>query len=180
MMAKLGLPMVLCMTIMGVFVASFAGTTLDTATRLQRYIIGEFGSASGMKVLTNRYVATLVTVVAAGALALWDGKGAGALILWPLFGTLNQLIAALALMVVTVYLHARRKPIWVTAIPLAVMLCLTAWAMVANLGRFYKAGPKELHLFIIGIIVAALEVWMIVEVVLHITRKKRPEATPAG
>jgi len=169
MMAKLGLPMVLCMTIMGVFVASFAGTTLDTATRLQRYIIGEFGSATGVKVLANRYVATAVTVVAAGALALHDGKGEGALILWPLFGTLNQLIAALALMVVSVYLHLKGKPVWVTAIPFVIMVGLTSWAMAVNLRLFFEG--QQWHLFIIGLIVAALEVWMIVEVVLHVTRR---------
>ncbi len=178
MMTKLGLPFALCMTIMGVFVASFAGTTLDTATRLQRYIIGEFGSAAGVKVLANRYVATAVTVIAGGALALHDGKGEGALILWPLFGTLNQLIAALALMVVSVYLHKKGRPIWVTGIPFLIMVVITGWAMVVNLRVFLTTG--EVLLFIIGLIVAALEVWMIVEVVLHITRKKRPDATPAG
>ena len=172
MMATLGLPMVLCMTIMGVFVASFAGTTLDTATRLQRYIIGEFGAATGAKFLANRYFATFVTVVAAGALALHDGQGKGALILWPLFGTLNQLIAALALLVVSVYLHAKGRPVWATAIPFVIMVAITGWAMVVSLRLFHAGGPKQLHLFVIGLIVAALEVWMIVEVVLHVARKR--------
>ncbi len=175
MMATLGLPMILCMTIMGVFVASFAGTTLDTATRLQRYIIGEFGGATKLNILTNRYVATGVTVLLAGALALWDGKGAGALILWPLFGALNQLIAALALMVVSVYLHKKRKPVFVTAIPFVFMVCMTGWAMVVMLRDFLLGGnyvSKQPHLFIIGLIVVALEIWMIVEVVLHITRNR--------
>jgi len=176
MMAKLGLPMVLCMTIMAVFVASFAGTTLDTATRLQRYIISEFGSATGVKVLANRYVATGVTVVAAGVLALHDGKGAGALILWPLFGTLNQLIAALALMVISVYLHLKGKPVWVTAIPFVIMVGLTSWAMAVNLRLFFEG--QQWHLFIIGLIVAALEVWMIVEVVLHVSRRPQVRAQP--
>ena len=182
MMAKLGFPMILCMTIIGVFVASFAGTTLDTATRLQRYIISEFGSATGAKMLANRYIATFVTVLAAGVLALWDGKGAGALILWPLFGTLNQLIAALALMVVSVYLHRKRKPIWVTAIPFVIMVVITSWAMMVNLRDFLVGSDyvaKQPHLFVVGLIVSALEVWMIIEVILHVTRK-RPTPAPAG
>ncbi|MFH1730088.1 MAG: carbon starvation protein A [Planctomycetota bacterium] len=178
MIARLGLPFLLCMTIMGVFVASFAGTTLDTATRLQRYIVSEFGQATGAKFLANRYVATFVTVVAAGVLALHDGKGAGALILWPLFGTLNQLIAALALMVVSVYLHLKGKPVWVTAIPFLIMVGLTSWAMAVNLRVFYAGGLMQLHLFVIGLIVAALEVWMIVEVVLHVSRRPQVRAHP--
>jgi len=176
MITKLGLPMVLCMTIMGVFVASFAGTTLDTATRLQRYIINEFGGATGAKFLANRYAATFVTVFAAGVLALHDGAGKGALILWPLFGTLNQLIAALALMVISVYLYEKRKPIWFTAIPFVVMVCLTAWAMVTNLRDFTYGSPyvkKAPHLVVVGLIVVALEIWMIIEVVLHVRRRAR-------
>jgi len=176
MISRLGLPMIVCITIMGVFVASFAGTTLDTATRLQRYIIGEFGNATGLKVLTNRYVATFVAVGAGGALALWDGEGKGALILWPLFGTLNQLIAALALMVISVYLHSTGRPIWATAIPFAVMLVLTSWAMGTNLGAFLHGTQyvsKQPHLFVLGLIVSGLEAWMVVEVVLHVLRGRR-------
>jgi len=181
MIHEVGLPMILCITIMGVFVASFAGTTLDTATRLQRYIIAEFGQATGAKFLVNRYVATFVTVFAAGVLALWDGKGAGAMVLWPLFGTLNQLIAALALLVISVYLHTKNKPIWFTAIPFAIMVCLTGWAMVTNLRDFLYGSTyvaKAPHLFGIGLVVSALEVWMIVEVVLHV--RKAPRVKTSG
>ena len=179
MMSRLGLPMILCMTIMGVFVASFAGTTLDTATRLQRYIIHEFGEATGAHFLANRYLATFLTVFLAGALALWDGVGKGALILWPLFGTLNQLIGALALLAVTIYLHQKRRPIWVTLAPFLVMVVLTSWAMVVNLRDFLCGSTyvqKAPHLFVIGLIVSALEVWMIVEIVLHVRRRPRPTA----
>jgi carbon starvation protein len=178
MMTALGLPFVLCLTIMGVFIASFAGTTIDTAVRLQRYIIAELGHASGARVLMNRYVASFVTVVTAGVLALWDGEGKGALILWPLFGTLNQLIAALALLVITVYLHARGKPIWFTGIPFVIMVGITGWALVYNLHAFLVGTEfvsRQPHLFLIGLVVAALEVWMIVEVFLHIIRRPKGE-----
>lgn len=169
----------LCLTIMGVFIASFAGTTLDTATRLQRYIITELGDAVNIAALRNRYLATFVTVLAAGGLALWDGKGAGALILWPLFGTVNQLIAALALMVISVYLYETGKPIWATAIPFVIMIFLTGWAMIYNCRAFLLGTDfvkRQPHLFVIGLIVGALEVWMVVEVVLHVRRKKREAA----
>jgi len=181
MMVSLGLPLVLCITIMGVFVASFAGTTIDTAVRLQRYIIAELGNASGVKVLTNRYIASFATIATAGVLALWDGKGTGALILWPLFGTLNQLIAALALLVITVYLHAKGKPIWFTGIPFVIMVIITGCALAYNLHAFLVGTEfvkKQPHLFVIGSIVAALEVWMIVEVILHV--RKAPRAKTSG
>ena len=53
------------------------------------------------------------------------------MVLWPLFGSLNQLMAALALGVVTVYMAARKIPIWYTLIPMLLILVLTLWAMVA-------------------------------------------------
>ena len=161
MISRCGIGYTLALAVMGVFVASFAGTTLDTATRLQRYIVTEFGRTTGIGVLENRYVATAFAVVTAGILALWDGAGAGALVLWPLFGALNQLLAALGLLVLTIYLYRKAKPIWMTAAPLVFMLVMTFWAMVLNL-RTYRADGRQ-HLAIITAVVLALELWMLVE-----------------
>ncbi len=180
MMAAFGMPAVVGLAIMAVFVASFAGTTLDTATRLQRYIIGEFGRAVRVPLLENRYVATAIAVGTAGGLALWDGKGTGALILWPLFGALNQLLASLALLVVAVYLHRKQKPTWMVAAPFAFMLVMTAWAMAINIRSFRAA--FQWHLFIIAAIVLALQAWITLEaafVWLRI-RKERRHGPPQG
>jgi len=106
MMAAFGLPKALGIIVIGVFIASFAGTTLDTATRVQRYIVGEIFQPTRVRVLANRYAATGFAVVTAAALAFISGAdGKGALKLWPLFGAVNQLLAALALFVVTFYLR---------------------------------------------------------------------------
>jgi len=157
---------------LGVFVASFAGTTLDSAARLQRYILAEFGEAAKIKPLTNRYVATAVALLTGLALALWDihtpkgwnlkACGAGGLTLWPLFGAVNQLLAGLSLMVISVWLYRRRKPIWFTGLPMLFMIAMTGWAMTLNLSRFHR-NPAQHYLFYIGLAVFVLEIWMIVE-----------------
>ena len=179
MMAAFGMPAVVGLAIMGVFVASFAGTTLDTATRLQRYIISELGRTVRVRALENRYLATAVAVGTAAALALWDGKGAGGMILWPLFGALNQLLASLALLVIAVYLHRKRKPTWMVTIPFAFMLVMTAWAMVINIGDF--GADRRWHLFVISAIVLALQLWITLEAALIWLRirKERGQAPPA-
>jgi carbon starvation protein len=175
MLTRIGIPMSVALAIMGVFVASFAGTTLDTATRIQRYVVSELAASMKLKALSNKYTATAFAVVTAGFLALVKGGGAGGLILWPLFGATNQLLACLALLVVTVYLAKKGKPIVYTFIPMLFMMVMTGWAMIYNLVMFYREGLGSLHLLVIGIIVVALEAWMIVEAfgVLLSTRRAR-------
>ena len=104
-----GIPHRFGLTVMGVFLVSFAATTLDTATRLQRYIVSEFAEANRIPLLNKRYAATAFAVVTAAALAFYDGTGKGALRVWPLFGTVNQLLAALALLLLTVYFVRNKK-----------------------------------------------------------------------
>jgi len=179
------LPRDFAVALLGVFVASFAGTTLDSATRLQRYVLAEFGEASRIKPLTNRYIATLFAVFTAVVLALWDlrgpggwnlaGCGKGGLTLWPLFGAVNQLLGGLALMVITVWLYRKRKPIWFTVLPMLFMIAMTGWAMVHNLERFHRR-PGEHHLFWIGIVVFILEIWMIIETLIVFLKPRPPAA----
>ena len=95
-LASVGIPLKMAIAIMAVLVASFAATTLDTATRLQRYVIQELAGTMQIKPLTNRYAATALALVLGGAVALMpgpNGPGSGGLILWPLFGAVNQLLA---------------------------------------------------------------------------------------
>ncbi len=169
MLSQAGIPWLWAVVIMGVFVASFAGTTLDTATRLQRYVITELASDLGIKSLTRLFPATLLAVGSAALLALWDGQGAGAMILWPLFGTANQLLAALALLVITIFLFRAGKPVWVTALPMIFMLLMTGWALLVNISHFYNQvfnpvpARSAWHLLIISLMILVLEVWMLIE-----------------
>lgn len=168
LMHSYGIPMAIGTTIMAVFLVSFAGTTLDTATRIQRYVIGEFFTDLGLPSLANRWIATFLAVFTAFLLAFAQKGGKGALILWPLFGTVNQLLAGLALLVATVYLARIRKPIWFAALPMVFMLFMTGWAMVLNIRKF--AVTHNMLLLTIGTIVFLLEIWMIVEAVIALKR----------
>ncbi len=161
MLASLGIPPKFSVPIMGVFIASFAGTTLDTATRLQRYVIGEFAGAVKLKPLTGVHPPTMLAVLSAAALAMAQEGGKGGLILWKLFGASNQLLAALGLLVVTVYLAKKGKSIIYTAVPMLLMFVITFWATVLNLINFYKAG--EWLLVIISFILMVLSVWIAAE-----------------
>lgn len=177
MIDSLGIPHDITVTVMGVFVASFAATTLDTATRLQRYIVAELGQACNIPMASKKHPATLIAVGTALFLAFYNGTGKGALTLWPLFGACNQLLAGLALLVITVYLARKKAPVIYTMIPMIFMLSMTAWAMTINLTGFYES--KNWLLFSIGVIISLLEVWMVVESILVIRdlvgmKSKRP------
>ncbi len=180
MLTTLGIPKGLGQVIIGVFIASFAGTTLDTATRIQRYVIGELGGTFRVKALANRWVATGVAVVTAGLLAFGAGKtpGTGAMTLWPMFGAVNQLLAALALLVITLYLKRRTNWGWlVTALPCLFMLVLTTWAMIANEINFVGATSRNWALIVINAVTLVLALALVVESVVVFLRPRAREAS---
>jgi carbon starvation protein len=166
MMRTIGVPEAMGLTLMGVFIASFAGTTLDTSTRIQRYVVSELATELRIPFLANRWAATSFAVLTAAALAFATGAdGTGAMKLWPLFGTSNQLLAALALLVVTFYLKRKGGLKYVlTAVPCLIMLVITNWAMVRN-EMFFLAEGNWL-LVIVGGGIFALALWMTVEAVI--------------
>ena len=161
MIQAVGIPAKITLAVMAVFVVSFAATTLDSATRIQRYVVVELSSAWNFKPLTGRHAATAFAVLSAALLAFYDGSGKGALKLWPLFGSINQLLAGLALLVVTIYLARRKINIAYTCIPMIFMIIMTGWAMIINIGRYYSSA--NWLLFVIGLAVFLLEIWMIIE-----------------
>ncbi len=166
MLLSYGIPLKIGIGLMGVFVACFAGTTLDTATRLQRYVISEISSACGTKACTGKWSATMVAVISAGCLALIKGGGQGGLLLWPLFGATNQLLGAMALLTITVYLYKNGKPIVFTLLPMVFMVLMTGWAMASNIIEFHTQGAQSLHLLIIGLVIVMIEIWIIIETLL--------------
>jgi carbon starvation protein len=171
MMGALGIPQTLGFAIMGVFISSFAGTTLDTAVRIQRYVVAELTEDIHVPALSNRWAATTIAVVSAAALAFintqdgtitFGANALGALRLWPLFGTVNQLLAALALLVVTMYLRKKGGLKYlVSGIPCLIMLSITGWAMILNERRFMA--DKNTLLTVIGGAVFLLALWMTIE-----------------
>ena len=162
--SALGISLRLSIAIMAVLVACFAATTLDTATRLLRYVLQELGVTIHVKPMTNKYVATSAAVGVSLAIALLAGDkpGTGGMILWPLFGATNQLLAGLALMVGVFYLARRSKPTWPLLIPMFFMLTMPAWAIGYQITQqWYPAGNWQLTAF--GSAILGLQLWMVVE-----------------
>lgn len=177
LMGTLGLPKNVGVALIAVLVATFAATTMDTAMRLQRYVIEELAGSLGIAPLRNKYVAT--TAAAALALALAcvpgpSGPGSGGFILWPLFGATNQLLAGLAFMVILAYLWRRGKPVGFVAIPLAIMVLLPAWALGWQIfnGETGWLVKKNYLLASVGLVVMGLQAWMVIEGLL-VLRKAR-------
>ena len=161
----IGVPVLLGTTIMGVFIASFAATTLDTAVRIQRYITAELLENSFLKRAKSPLLSTSIAVISAAALAFSSGAdGKGALLLWPLFGAVNQLLAGLALMVASVYIsHHHEKWMTVfTAIPCVFLMGMTLWATVFNHFQFLGGA---IVLTFINILVGCLAIVIVVETI---------------
>jgi len=94
------------------------------------------------------------------------------MVLWPLFGSLNQLIGALALGVVTVYMAARKIPVWYTLLPMIVILVLTLWAMVENLTGFLH--EREWLLVVLSAIIFGLTAWLTLSSLVVLKEKIAP------
>lgn len=177
MIETIGMPHGVAMAIMGVFVASFAGTTMDTATRIERYALTElFGNTPLHVVFDNKYVSTAVAVFLAGCLAFSSGaNGKGALSLWPLFGCINQILAALVLTTITVYLKRRGGLSWLIAgIPAVFLAVMTIWAIFINQGMYSAKG--NMLLMSLNMLVLGVSLWVIVEGLIRFFRTRGGEA----
>lgn len=199
-----GLAPELAASFVAVVVVSFALTTLDSATRLLRYNVEEICQGLGWTRLGTRWPASLLAVAAIGFFAFYtvteartvveqvvgaDGvlveqartvmveREAG-LVLWALFGTTNQLLAALTLMLATRYLARRGKPSWITGVPMLFMFASTLAAMVANLRDFLAA--EEWPLVTVGGALLALALWLCVEGVLALRADRGRATQPAS
>lgn len=188
----LGLDATFATALMGVFVASFAATTLDSACRLQRYVVQELGAATGVKPLQNKHGATIFAIIIAGAIAAMPAPGGqwqladmgkGGLILWPVFGATNQLLAGLAFLVILFWMWRRNLPIWFVVIPATFMLILPAYAMLSQLfigdAAWITGESPNYLLATIGILTLALEAWIIAEAVAAWPRAKGILERPA-
>lgn len=164
---SLGIPAALSKTIMAVLVISFAATTLDTATRIQRFILMEIGQVINFSILKNRYTATIVAIVPALLLTLWHVKDpiSGKEIqagwaLWPIFGASNQMLAALTLMMISIYFWKRKKPVILLVIPFILVTLTTIISLVIQAQSFVE---NNHFLLMIDGILATLIIWMLYE-----------------
>ncbi|MBM6551886.1 carbon starvation protein A [Marinomonas ostreistagni] len=134
----IGLDNTIAQTLLTVMAVLFAGTTMDTGIRLQRYIFQEWGEIYNLNWLKKAAPATLLAVGSCILLAFGAGAdGSGGMLIWPLFGTTNQLLAGLTLMVITVMLIRMKRPSYFTLIPLVFLLIMTILALLIQLKGFY-------------------------------------------
>ncbi len=136
---------------------AFVITTLDSATRITRYISEElFGEGLKISVFKNRYFSTLIVIICAGFLAFGNWKA-----IWPIFGASNQLVAALVLIVITGYLLSLKKPVRHTIYPAIFMLLTTVSALVYLTINFFK--KEDYLLTSIGAVLIILAVFVVME-----------------
>ena len=135
-LAKLNIPEKIGISFAALTISAFALTTLDTSTRIARYTFQEFFSDfKGEKILSNKFLATVITIFLAGILAFNKG---GVKAVWPLFGAANQMLAALALLTVTLYLSRNSIKNNFTKIPAIIMFIITISATVAIMMKNIK------------------------------------------
>jgi carbon starvation protein len=131
-------------------VSAFALTSLDTATRVARFALEELvGLGQGP---SRRFWATAVSVGAAAGLALTGTWKA----IWPLMGTANQLLAALALLALTVWLKATKRSYAFVALPAAFMFAVTLTALILLLIKNLRLAHYLLAVLALGLLVLAL------------------------
>ncbi|WP_215398571.1 carbon starvation CstA family protein [Rheinheimera oceanensis] len=174
--AGIGLDTVLSQTLLTVMVVLFAGTTMDTGLRLQRYIFQEWGSIYNIGWMQKAAPATLLAVGSCLLLAFGaGGDGSGGMLIWPLFGTTNQLLAGLTLLVITVMLVKLGRPMWYTLAPLVFLLIMTTLGLLIQLKSFYDKG--DWFLFTLDLIILVAAVLVILESSSALTRQIKANKT---
>lgn len=171
-----GLPFIdaeIAATMLTVMAALFAGTTMDTGLRLQRYIFQEWGEIYNIAWLGKPVPATLLAVISCLILAFGAGgaDGSGGLLIWPLFGTTNQLLAGLTLLVIAVMLVRKRVTANYVIWPLAFLLLMTLAALLIQLRSFYL--KQDWFLFGLDLIVLVAAVLVTLECVSALRSEKR-------
>jgi carbon starvation protein len=170
MVSAVGVPLALAKVFVATVAVGFALTTLDTGARLIRYNLQELGRAWRITPLVNPTLSTLLAVGLIGFFALLKApdpvtgelKSVGAL-LWQLFGASNQLLAALSLLVVSLYLRSLGRPTLYTLLPMCLMLVATLTALVIGMQGFAAKG----NTLLLGVsaVIFALAVWLVGEAV---------------
>ncbi|GAA1727207.1 carbon starvation protein A [Microbacterium paludicola] len=177
----LGLPASLSATVLATMAVLFAATTMDTGVRLLRFVFQEAGEIVGVRM--NTVVGTLLVLVVSVGLVFSQGVGgSGGLAIWPLFGTTNQLLASLTLIIVSIMLIRKRRNVVVTLVPLAIVFVAAFWAAIVQLGAFWNDGVEtNWLLLVLDVIIIVAAVWVAVEGIMAMRRAaaEPPEADDA-
>ena len=168
-----GIPVSVTTTLLATMVALFAGTTMDSGVRLQRYIIQEWGEIYGIPLFKKGFAATLIAVTCCLLLAFGAGgaSGSGGLSIWPLFGSTNQILAGMTLLVLSVMLIKLGRPARYTLLPMIVVLITSCWAAVIKLMEFWEA--SNWLLVVIDIVVLVTSLLVILEAISVISKFRK-------
>jgi len=172
MMAAIGIPESVGVTFVSLAASAFLMTTLDSATRLGKYGVQEFAEGRS-KLFSNHHMATLVIVAGAAALALsgtWST-------LWPLFGSANQMLGALALLAISVWLVKIGTKAWFTILPMIFMFIVTLSALGVFMYQNFQA--SNWLLTICGFVLFVLCIFLVLEAWRSFTGDKKDTAVKA-
>jgi len=178
LLRALGIPASLGTHFGALAISTFLLTTLDTCTRLARYVLEELFSLQ-RSLLSTTFLATLASLALPAVLTqmtlhLPDGTPAPAWrVIWPIFGATNQLLGALAMLVVTVWLRNEGRRHAFVALPMLFMFVVTMVALAQLVVRYGV-------LTLIGGIAAGLFVLAVILAVEAARRVLAPAATPAA
>jgi carbon starvation protein len=152
--------------------ATFIFDTLDACTRLARYVLMELLGWAGRR---RAVLATALTLVVPALIvtlppALVNGQPQAIWrVFWNLFGTSNQMLAALSLLAVTVWLQRRGRGVWFALGPMLLMLTMTLWSIGLTLNGYWvarAAGPVPAVLHVeagVAALLLCLAVWLVTE-----------------
>ena len=180
--AGVGISTEFAATLLTVMAVLFAGTTMDAGVRLQRYIVQEWGTIYNIPVLQNGYVATVAAVAACLLLAFGAGgpSGEGGMLIWPLFGTTNQLLAGLTLLIISVMLVKLGRPARYTLIPMIFITTASLGAALVQLRSLYNEGGILYPLLWIDVVIVFLAIFTMLEAGSAFMREKRAAEAKAG
>ena len=159
--SHIGVPEKAGVTFAALAISAFALTTLDTATRLGRFMFQEFFEGIGPQAILskNRYVGTMATIAVAMLFTFTGTRAA----LWPLFGSANQLLASLTLLAITVWLTKLGKRTECVRYPMYFMFCVTLTALGFMVYNNIRAG--NITLIVTSILMLGVAVTLVREAV---------------
>ncbi len=180
--AGVGISVEFAATLLAVMAVLFAGTTMDAGVRLQRYIVQEWGTIYNIPILQNGYAATVAAVTACLLLAFGAGgpSGEGGMLIWPLFGTTNQLLAGLTLLIISVILVKLGRPVRYTLVPMVFITTMALAAAIYQLGNLYREGGILYPLLWIDVMIVLLAIFTMLEAGSAFMREKRAAEAAAS
>ena len=170
-MNSFGIPLQIGKVFVILAFSAFALTSLDTATRIGRYIFQEFftnASEKTKKTYANIYTSTFVTVFASASLLAYGYQK-----IWPIFGSANQLLSALALLAVTSWLAKCGKKTAMTLIPMIFMFAVSLSALFLLIKQYLFSENKNMILGTFAVLLFVLAIVLIIEAYKSLSGKSK-------